>query len=94
MDNELTLAPEDLSTLVADIQRWNKKSHIQLTEVSGHLWLAIAHLEQYKQEMPDCIEKHQIIVALSHAKKSLVAYSLTRHSQDDPIAAAALVETS
>ncbi|BCL34592.1 hypothetical protein [Nostoc sp. MS1] len=67
---------------MSDIQKWNNDSHIKLTGISGHLWLAIAHLEQYKRELPiDSNEHHQIACSLRHAKRALVAYSLTRHSQ-------------
>lgn len=69
---------------MSDIQKWNKHSHIKLTDVSGHLWLAIANLEQYKRELPtDCNEHHQISCTLRHVKKALVVYSLTRHSQEE-----------
>jgi hypothetical protein len=68
---------------VSNIQKWNDRSHIKLTEISGYLWFAIASLEQYKSELPtNCNEHHQITCAIRHAKKALVVYSLTRHSQE------------
>lgn len=69
-------------TVNESIQKWNDDSHIKLTEISGHLWLAIANLEQYKRELPeDCNEHHRISCTLHHVKKALVVYSLTNHAQ-------------
>ncbi|GBE90846.1 hypothetical protein [Nostoc cycadae] len=57
--------------------------HIKLTDISGNLWLAIAHLEEYKSELPQCIEKHRITRTIAQIRKALVFYGYTRHSNVD-----------
>lgn len=54
------------------------------TRVEVYLMSALTELERYRDELPECAEKHRVKRAISQLKRTLVFYAVTYHADVNP----------